>query len=292
MIIYVNGCSHSIGLGKYSWSYVLGKSLCRSIMYISNKGLNEKDSIQYHKEQNTLYNFSDSGKGNDMIFHETLEFLSKCKDNNIKPDYVFIQWSGPSRYSIQEIHGGIRFNNPGDTKLELLNFEPYASRTTLSYIFSLQEILKKQNIEYYFCCYMELDNESKYYSIWNQIDFDKFISFDTKTHPLLEGFRNNMRKYLYVVDGAGHPNYYGHWFLANKFLEKIKIDGCDIGFFGELNNETMNPTMSPKSNKYTDIVSYYGDNMINHKRVKELAIKELLKEGTLEDKNNIRKTLF
>ena len=32
-------------------------------------------------------------KGNDKIYHETIEFISRCKNNNIKPNLIVIQWS-------------------------------------------------------------------------------------------------------------------------------------------------------------------------------------------------------
>ena len=42
MIIYTNGCSHTINLWKeYSWSNILGKSILSSIDYISTQGIDD-----------------------------------------------------------------------------------------------------------------------------------------------------------------------------------------------------------------------------------------------------------
>lgn len=293
MIIYVNGCSHSIGISKYSWSYALGNSICRDFNYKPNKGIDEIDSVDYNPNQNSVYNFSDSGKGNDMIFYETIEFISKCKLNNIKPDYIFIQWSGPSRIAKQLYDGSIQLYTPADNDVTLLNFEPFASRTTISYIYSLQELLKKENIEYSFCCYMELDMDITQYSVYHNIDLDRFISFDNTTHPIFDGFRNKMRINGFVIDGAGHPNYYGHWFLCNKFLEKININNLDVGFFElilPLIGDGSYPNFETKYHSY--ITSFYDDFMVNKNTVKALSLKEVLKEGSQTEKNDIRKSLL
>lgn len=295
-MIYVNGCSHSIGISKYSWSYVLGNSLFRSFSYMAHKGLDEDNSINFITNKNSVYNFSDSGKGNDTIFHETIEFLSKCKQNNIKPDYIFVQWSGPSRMARQDAMGNIIFINPGNLiEKEFINFEPHASRTTLSYIYSLQEILKKENIEYSFCCYMELDKGIKKYSVYDSIDLTKFITFDNVSHPMFDGFRNKMRINGFVLDAAGHPNYYGHWFIANKFLEKINIPNLNVGFF-ELILPLITDAKSSypifKSTHFEKILSFYEDDMLNRNSVKELTLTELLIDGEEDEKNDIRKTIF
>lgn len=287
MIIYVNGCSHTIGVsGVYSWSYIIGKSISKKIKYDTQKNISK---ILYSYNQNTLYNVSDSGKGNDMIFYETIEFLSNCKLNNIKPNYVFIQWSGPSRVAKQDVFGNMVLHTPADEEKQNVIFEPHASRTSLSYIFSLQEILKSMDIDYYFCCYMDFDKDSQKYPMFNSIDLERFISFDNEIHPILGGFRDMMRKKYLVLDGAGHPSFLGHYFIANKFLEKINIES--VGFFEIL--PSMNDVYPPNSVKLPfDFVDYYTDNMINKRRVKELVEAEELKEGGEVEKNNIRKSFL
>lgn len=291
MMIYVNGCSHTIGVnGKYSWSYVLGKSISRKIYYtVGNNQKKYFEEVDYITNQNTLYNFSDSAKGNDMIFYETIEFLSKCKLNNIKPNYVFIQWSGPSRLARQDIFGNIVFNTPGDEEKPNIIFEPHASRTSLSYIFSLQEILKSMDIDYYFCCYMDFDKDCQKYPMFHSIDLERFISFDNTSHPILDGFRNMMRKKYLALDAAGHPSYLGHYFIANKFLKKINVEIA--GFF-----EVLPPLneVYPRNiiKKPFDFIDYYDDNMINKRDMKKLVNDLQLKEGSESEKNNIRKSIF
>ena len=314
MIIYTNGCSHSIGVnGGYSWSYIISKSFFRDGKYIvdvgcsffeattvkSNEELNrnnlvifsrtssDNESLRNHnifdKTQNILYNSADSGKGNDLIYHQTVEYLAECKERNIKPDYVFIQWSGANRVTMQDTPDTLIMYTPANTTSKL-NFEPYGSIQTVSYMFSLQEILKSMDIEYYFCCYMELSDKVKSFNLYKQLDLSKFITFDTESDPLFSGFRNLMRKKGYVMDGNGHPNYFGHWFLANKFLEKIDVDNLDIDFYNHLAIR-----LKEKMNLVT-LVNYYTDNMIPKNKTKNLW--NTLGEATEKIKDKFRKSIF
>jgi hypothetical protein len=287
MLIYVNGCSHSIGIDKtaYSWSHVLGKSICRDINYINNIGLSELDII--NTTHNVLYNFSDSSKGNDLIFFETIEFLNKCKNQNVIPDYVFVQWSGPSRFAKQVYDGSIELYNPGDDDIELFSFEPFASNRTLYFISALQDILTRMKIEYSFACYMDLDRESGNSETYKSIDLSKFISFDETTHPLFDGFRNPMRIKGYIVDGNGHPSFFGHWFLANKFLEKLKLDNSDYGFFESLDDYDIKTKLSP-----IEMIMFYRDSMLQKDKVKSMTLKNKLIEGGEIEKNDIRKSIL
>ena len=286
MLIYVNGCSHSIGVGEaYSWSYVLGKSICRDVEYINYIGIDELDTIPSNK--NILYNFADSSKGNDLIFFETIEFLNKCKNENIVPDYVFVQWSGPSRFAKQAYDGSIELYNPGDDDIELFSFDPFASNRTLYFISALQDILTQMNIEYSFACYMDLDKESEKSETYKTIDLSKFISFNETTHPLFDGFRNPMRIKGYVMDGNGHPSYYGHWFFANKFLEKLKLGNSDYGFFESLDDYTLKTNVSP-----IGMIMFYRDSMLKKEKVKSMTLQNKLIEGGEIEKNDIRKSLF
>ena len=286
MLIYVNGCSHSIGIRQtYSWSSILIKSICRDGYYFNS---NSVDDIKLVLDRNVLYNFSDSGKANDMIYYETLEFLSKCKAKNTKPDYVFIQWSGPSRVTRQNYEGDTIFLGPGDNDINILSFEPFASRRTVSYMFSLQEILKSMDIEYYFCNYMELDLGIKKYHLTNEIDFEKFISFNEESHPMFDGFRNLMRKYGYCSDANGHPNFFGHWYISNKFLEKLNVANLDVGFMESF--MICHDKLPYYSNKVYNMVSYYDDNMIPRSRTKNLWKK--IGEASEEIKNKFRKSIL
>ena len=283
MLIYVNGCSHSIGVNQsYSWSYVLGKSICRDILYVNNHGLDELKDID--TENNVLYNFADSGKGNDLIFFETIEFLNKCRNQNVRPDYVFIQWSGPSRFAKQSYDGSMELFTPSDNDIELLSFEPFASNRTLYFISALQDILNQMNVEYSFCCYMDLDAGSTNSETFNKIDLTKFIKFG-KSHPILGGFRNDMRSNGYIIDAAGHPSYFGHWFIANKFLEKLNIPNSDYGFYESLTSFKNNLHM-------INMIMFYQDSMLDKDKVVLYSRDNKLKEGSKSEKNDIRKSLF
>lgn len=286
MIIYVNGCSHSIGVNQtYSWSYVLGKSICRDIQYINNHGIAELKQIDTTK--NVLYNFADNSKGNDLIFFETIEFLNKCKNQKVKPDYVFVQWSGPSRFAKQSYDGSMELYTPGDDDIQLLSFEPFASNRTLYFISALQDILNQMEIEYSFGCYMELDRESETSETYKTIDLSKFISFDESNHPIFDGFRNPMRTNGYVVDGNGHPSFFGHWYMANKFLEKIQLDNCNYGFAESVNDYNHGLNLNP-----IELVMFYADFMLSKASTKKMSLKNKLTEGGETEKNDIRKSIF
>lgn len=283
MLIYVNGCSHSIGVNQsYSWSYVLGKSICRDIRYVNNHGLDELGDIDTNNT--VLYNFSDSGKGNDLIFFETIEFLNKCRNQEVVPDYVLIQWSGPSRFAKQSYDGSMELFTPSDSDIELLSFEPFASNRTLYFISALQDILNQMNVEYSFCCYMDLDVGSTNSETFNNIDLTKFIKFG-ESHPILGGFRNDMRSNGYIIDAAGHPSYFGHWFLANKFLEKLNIPNSDYGFYESLTNFNNNLHM-------IKTIMFYQDSMLDRGKVVMYSRNNKLNEGSKSEKTDIRKSLF
>lgn len=249
MIIYTNGCSHSIGVSKeYSWSKVVLNSLCRDGKYIHINN----DKINLIHNINILYNDSDSAKGNDMIYIQTLEFLSQCRNENTKPNYVIIQWSGPSRVARQDVSENMVFNTPSDDENNII-FEPHGSRLTLSYMISLQEILKSMNIEYFFINYMELDTKIKKYNILNSLDTSRCISFNESTHPLFDGWRTSIRRNGLSMDSDGHPSYLGHYFIANRILNYINVDNSDVGFFELLKNNNL---------KY---VKYYKDKYVSKK---------------------------
>jgi len=288
MLIYSNGCSHSIGIGShFAWSQIVSKGISKSSNYLIDiylKNFNTFDS-------NTFYNFADSGKGNDLIFIETLQFLNKCKNQGIKPDYVFIQWSGPSRFATQKYDGTLKMFTPSDDDIELLSFEPFASERTLSFIYALQEIFIKENIEYYFCCYMDLDKSILDSTIYKNIDLSKFISFDKNSHPMLDGFRIKMIEKGYVLDANGHPSFFGHYYLANKFLDIMNVPNISIGFF-----ETLPPRNRIVFGKLlkTELhfITYYMDNMLSKKKAIEYTKNGILKHGSREEKNEIRKSLL
>jgi len=276
MIIYVNGCSHSENIThRYSWSQVLRKSIMRDLEINNNS-----DVLNFNLKSNILYNFSETSKGNDKIFYETLEFISKCKNHNKKPKLFVIQWSGPSRFFRYNYNDKFELFNPADAIDSNFNFEPIASNITLHYMISLQEIFKKWGVDYYFINYMELDSNISEESL-NQLDLDKCISFNSNTHPLFDGFRNLMRYHGYSRDGNGHPNFYGHWYIANKILEKIDIE--PVGFFDSL-------ILCDKNVKPSIKDVYFFSDMVSRKTAK-IEWKGLGEGGEYE-KNDIRNTLF
>jgi hypothetical protein len=168
-----------------------------------------------------LINESRCGAGNDYIFHQTLETVSHLIENNKKPDYVFIQWSGPNRRQHCLPNGEIVNVNLNDNIEYHVKFEPMGSKHTLHYIFMLQEFLKKENIKYYFFNYMALDNSIKNLSIYDEIDVKNFIDFgfgkDILTNGIIEYIKNNNLS----CDEFGHPNELGNEFIANEILKKL-----------------------------------------------------------------------
>ena len=118
MIFYVNGCSitHGYRVGfENSWANILAKS-------------NNLD----------LINDSQSGSGNDFIFHKTLEKISSLINQNNKPELAIIQWSGPSRRLHCDINGKYYFINLNDYVSLQPKYEPMGSEHTIHYMFSLQ----------------------------------------------------------------------------------------------------------------------------------------------------------
>lgn len=274
MIIYTNGCSHSENMeGGYSWPRVLSNSLRVDYDNLSNY-------FDVKIKDNTCYNFAETSKGNDLIFYQTIEFINKCKNQNIKPHLFVIQWSGPSRYFKYKTDDINELYNPSDDiQTGQFHFEPGASNITLHYMISLQEIFNKWEVDYYFINYMELDRDVSKESL-KQLDLSKCISFDNNSHPLFDGFRNLIRRRGYSRDGNGHPNYYGHWYITLRVLDKLKCE--PMGFFDSIYLSNINPSL--------EMVYFYSDFMMDRQLVKSKYKK--LGEGGEFEKNNMRKSLF
>jgi hypothetical protein len=222
MIIYSNGCSHTHVhcVGKQEiWSSVIMKSFVTDYyMFISSTNYFNVNSTN---DENILINESRCGAGNDQIFHQTLETLTHLIDNNKRPNYVFIQWSGPNRRQHCLPNGEMVNVNLYDNVEYNVKFEPMASKHTLHYMYVLQEFLKKENIDYYFFNYMPLDKSIKNLSTYENIDFDRFINFgygkDILTTGILEYIKNNQMS----CDNMGHPNEVGNEFIANQILKRL-----------------------------------------------------------------------
>lgn len=222
MIIYSNGCSHThvhCVERDEIWSSVIMKHFINDYyMFISSTNVFSLDGIN---KENILINESRCGAGNDRIFHTTLETLSYLIKNNKKPDYVFIQWSGPNRRQHCLPNGEMKNVNLHDNIEYHIKFEPMASLHTLHYIFSLQEFLKKENIKYCFFNYMELDKSIKNNSIYGEIDMDNFIDFGLGKDILTIGILEMIKEKGFSCDNLGHPNVEGNQFIANEILNKL-----------------------------------------------------------------------
>jgi hypothetical protein len=222
MIIYSNGCSHThvhCVEKDEIWSSLIMKHFTNDyFMFISSTNsfdLNDTD------KQNILINESRCGAGNDYIFHQTLETITHLIQNNKKPDFVFIQWSGPNRRQHCLPNGEIKNVNLNDNTEYHVKFEPMGSLHTLHYMFSLQEFLKKENIKYYFFNYMSLDDSIKFNSVYNDIDMNSFIDFGFGKDILTTGLLEMIKEKGFSCDNFGHPNKEGNEYIANEILKKI-----------------------------------------------------------------------
>lgn len=223
MIIYSNGCSHTFGhcVDKEDvWVNLIMKKLVNN--YVSfNSNLYSFNKETIINEENIYINESRCGAGNDYIFHTSIESISKLILHNKKPDYVFIQWSGPNRRMHCLPNGEIKFVNPQDNVEYQVKFEPMGSEHTLHYMFSLQEFLKKEKIIYFFINYMGLDLKIKDLSIFKKIDFNQFINFGYGDEIIFKGILHYIKENNMSCDELGHPNKKGNEFIANKILEKL-----------------------------------------------------------------------
>jgi len=222
MIIYSNGCSHThvhCVEKDEIWSSLIMKHFTNDyFMFISStNSFNLSDT----DKKNILINESRCGAGNDHIFHRTLETLTYLIQNNKKPDYVLIQWSGPNRRQHCLPNGEMKNVNLHDNIEYHVKFEPMGSLHTLHYIFSLQEFLKKENIKYYFFNYMELDNSIKNNSIYDEIDMGNFIDFGFGKDILTTGILEIIKEKEFNCDTQGHPNKKGNEYIANEILKKL-----------------------------------------------------------------------
>jgi len=177
--------------------------------------------VNLTNDDNILINESRCGAGNDHIFHQTLETLTHLIDNNKKPNYVFIQWSGPNRRQHCLPNGEMISVNLYDNVEYNVKFEPMASKHTLHYMYVLQEFLKKEKIDYYFFNYMPLDESIKNLSIYENIDFSRFIDFDYGKNILTTGILEYIKNNQMSCDDMGHPNEVGNEFIANQILKRL-----------------------------------------------------------------------
>ena len=225
MVIYSIGCSHTYGHCLENkdlvWSNIIMSSFSKNYTTYG-VNFNKLDVVSLKNSNDVFINDSICGAGNDFIYHKTLESVSLLIKENKKPDYVFIQWSGPNRRQHCTPDGNIIYVNLFDNVGEGIKFEPMASLHTLHYMFSLQEFLKNNNIKYHFFNYFGLDHSIKDTNVFNNINFDFFLDFNLGDNFLYEGLLNFMVKNNYSCDEHGHPNIEGNYFIANHILNKIK----------------------------------------------------------------------
>lgn len=231
MVVYVNGCSHTEDVDKnsttYTWPRILMGKLSQMYQYyrVIGRSLNNRidNSMSDINKINDdiLINDSVCGASNDYIFHTSLESINELLNNQVKPDLVIIQWSGPNRRENCNYDGNTTFITPHDNIDLHLKFEPMASKHTLHYMFSLQEILIKNGIDYLFFNYMGLDKSVKNANILLKIDKTKVLDFGNDT--IFNGLINLFKSNGFTRDTQGHPNEEGGEHISNKILEKLFI---------------------------------------------------------------------
>lgn len=225
MVIYSIGCSHTYGHcltdKNFVWSNIIMSEMCQEYKKFGTdfEKLSHNSLIGVN---NIFVNDSVCGAGNDFIYHKTLENVSLLIEENKKPDYVFIQWSGPNRRQHCTLDGDVVYVNLFDNVDLGIKFEPMASQHTLHYIFSLQEFLKSNNIKYCFFNYFGLDHSVKELNIYKKIDFDFFLDFNLGENFLFTGLLEYMVNNGLSCDQYGHPNEKGNRFIAEHINKKLK----------------------------------------------------------------------
>ena len=135
------------------------------------------------------------------------------------PDLVVVQWSGVNRREYCGIDGKPLFVNPNQNSHLYPKFEPMATTHTAHYMFILQELLKKHNINYYFFTYFGVDKSIKNLNIYNSLDVSKMIDFGNNT--FYEGLIDLLLVNGFNRDEHGHPNQKGAKFISNNIFKNI-----------------------------------------------------------------------
>lgn len=230
MIIYTIGCSNTIGhCVKFTktWPNIIMHSIIGN-----NYDINPSE---FHSK-NILFNEANFGVGNDYIFHTSIEKISKLIDNDKKPDYVFVQWSGPNRRMYLTADGHPLYINPWDNVEYGVLFEPQASLNSLHYIYALQEFLKLNKIKYFFFNYIKFDKSILETNIYNKIDFTKFIEFGNKA-DLFSNCLDYFKMKDFTCDEQGHPSKEGNFEIAEKILNKLNISIIDKEYFYKIKKD-------------------------------------------------------
>lgn len=256
MILYSNGCSHT-AVKENAAAHIFFDSLWMTKRYheigVSDfycnrirmeEGAKFEDSKNdWKKIKSALENkgalhfhHADHGKNNQRIFIETIDFVSRLINENKKPDFCIIQWSGPNRkldfnyestytYDYSEYNDMFTHSvsvNPHDYTEKGLLIEPFASKVTLQYMLMLQNFFLSYNIDYAFIPYMELKEDEILQVEYNLLDKSKFT-----VNPFI-GHRNNFRKRNLVMDFNGHPNLIAGNYLVEKLYEIFDLGEYDF----------------------------------------------------------------
>ena len=256
MILYSNGCSHT-AVKENAAAHIFFDSLWMTKRYHEigvcdlycnrvrmdhgepfGNSKNDWKTIKSALENKGALHFhhADHGKNNQRIFIETIDFVSKLINENKKPNFCIIQWSGPNRkldfdYKSSYTYDYSEYNdmfthslnvNPHDYSKKGLLVEPFASKTTLQYMLMLQYFFVSYGIEYAFIPYMELQKDDILQAEYNLLDKSKLT-----TNPFI-GHRNNFRKRNLVIDFNGHPNLIAGNYLTEKLYEIFDLGEYDF----------------------------------------------------------------
>lgn len=237
MLALFNGCSHTEGAQLTStetWAHMVLKSISfKSTFYhiFSRHGRGGEGLFGHFNNIENIVDFSEnngisiarSGKGNDAICFETINYIEYLKQINQKPDYVFIQWSGPSRKLIQEQSSDSKFKtqfvNPHSAPQfnEKIILEPLASSITLTYVKILQDYLNFNKINYVFINYMGIYKTLNSF-LFDSLDFSKIVQEDSTSAGCIVHIRQNNL----TIDEHGHPNQKGYQYLTSKVCDILK----------------------------------------------------------------------
>lgn len=232
MICLFNGCSHTEGSQippSQTWANLVLKSISPLSKFYHIHSVDGNADEHIFKHLNGIDEFIDfknptglsvakSGKGNDAICFETINYVEYLKQIHKKPDYVFIQWSGPSRSIVQDlVTNYVQFINPHNVeefKYNTLKPEPLASSLTLTYYIILQNYLENNKIKYIFVDYMGTDDIVYNPYIKKSINYDNIVG-----NTLIDLFKITDL----TIDKEGHPNDMGFRYIASLILEKLNL---------------------------------------------------------------------
>ena len=261
MIIYSNGCSHTTKNHPYFKSYIdlVADTLMGTYDELSLSAninaINELHDISDNviTDQDLLIRGAHHGKGNDTILFETYNCIKSLVSENIKIDYVVIQFSGVNRRIHTTPNGEYEFINLFTNSELGVKFEPVATEQSLQYMLILQDLFKSNNIKYCFIPYMEFDA-----TVLKNSNITKLIDNDFLIRGLEVGCRNEFRSKGRTCDAPGHPNTLGYYELAKLVLEKFNLEEqlkpIDVYFEMKLVDFDMNHYMNGG-----DFIKDFGD---------------------------------